>query len=431
MIKKACVFVVGLCVLYALPVSAAFAQNAQEVPRPKPIDRGGETPAQERYIDEKAAETTSPEPVRTEAGEVALPQKDDASESLTVANWGGAYGKAFESAILKPFATENRIIIESISFQGPRGNELSVIEKSDVAPDVVELSALAIGKACDADLIEKIDASTLRPGPNGEAAADDFVAGGLHACGVGTFAWSSLVISTARTKKGRGATSLKQVFSTKAFPGKRAFIKSPRYVFEMALLADGVAPQDIYSVLGSAEGLERVFKKLSELGDSILWLDDAKQAMAQLKSGKAKFAQTFTGRAFFERAKGFEFYPISNGQIYTVNYLAIPKKARARDKARSLLTFATSPERLAAVSALNPYGPMRRSAVDLVKRHALVDIPLDSYLATNSKTLANALAFDEAWWAANGGRMVTAFSEWLAPKPKEPEGPPEAKPKTP
>ena len=43
----------------------------------------------------------------------------------------------------------------------------------------------------------------------------------------------------------------------------------------MALLADGVAPNDVYPMLASDAGMARAFAKLASLGRSLTWYDTA------------------------------------------------------------------------------------------------------------------------------------------------------------
>ena len=40
---------------------------------------------------------------------------------------------------------------------------------------------------------------------------------------------------------------------------------------EFALIADGVAPGDVYKVLATSEGVDRAFRKLDQLKPYIVW----------------------------------------------------------------------------------------------------------------------------------------------------------------
>lgn len=60
------------------------------------------------------------------------------------------------------------------------------------------------------------------------------------------------------------------------FPGKRGLRKGAKYALEVALLADGVAPDELYDVLGTPEGVDRAFAKLDELRPNLIWWKQAR-----------------------------------------------------------------------------------------------------------------------------------------------------------
>ncbi len=54
-------------------------------------------------------------------------------------------------------------------------------------------------------------------------------------------------------------------------PGRRGLHFGARTTLEIALLADGVAPQDVYSTLSTQAGVDRAFRKLDLLRPYIVW----------------------------------------------------------------------------------------------------------------------------------------------------------------
>ena len=55
------------------------------------------------------------------------------------------------------------------------------------------------------------------------------------------------------------------------YPGKRGLRRSAETNLEFALLADGVAPGDVYKTLRTSEGVDRAFRKLDQLKPYIVW----------------------------------------------------------------------------------------------------------------------------------------------------------------
>src|SRR3546814_1178814 len=85
--------------------------------------------------------------------------------------------------------------------------------------------------------------------------SDDFLPAAVHECGVGAFVWSTVLAYNGKTMK-TAPTSWADFWDVKKFPGKRGMRKGARYNLEFALMADGVAPGDVYKTLSAPEGVE-------------------------------------------------------------------------------------------------------------------------------------------------------------------------------
>ncbi|NVN36852.1 extracellular solute-binding protein [Komagataeibacter swingsii] len=70
------------------------------------------------------------------------------------------------------------------------------------------------------------------------------------------------------------------------FPGKRGLRRDPRTTLEIALMADGVAPGDVYSQLATPQGVDRAFRKLSQLRPYITWWSSPADAASILEHGQ-------------------------------------------------------------------------------------------------------------------------------------------------
>ena len=77
--------------------------------------------------------------------------------------------------------------------------------------------------------------------------------------------------------------SLEDFFDVRTFPGKRGLPHHPRYVLEMALMADGVTPDQVYTELATEDGRKRAFAKLDTIRKHVVWLRSAKASVAALK----------------------------------------------------------------------------------------------------------------------------------------------------
>ena len=262
--------------------------------------------------------------------------------------------------------------------------------------DVVDLSSSALGALCNDGLLETIEASSLGAAPSGESAEQDFFTGGLSSCGVASVAWST-AIAFDRQAFPRRSPAKSPISSTlKRFPGKRALPNRPRYTLELALLADGVDPANVYTELATPEGVDRAFKALDKIKNDTFWWDNAQEPISWLLEKKAVMAAGYSGR-IFRAAVGDSkrFGVIWDGQVYDLDLWAIPKGAKNKDGAKRFIVFASDPARLAAQAELIAYGPMRKSALQLVGKHPVINVEMKDFLPTSPDNFKKALKFDD------------------------------------
>lgn len=346
--------------------------------------------------------------------------------TLNVATWGGAYGQSQEIALFEPFAKKTGTSVATEIYDGSLAKLKTMISGRNASVDVVDLSAGTLGILCSDGLLEKIDTSSLSAPPDGQSIEADFLTGGLSACGVASVAWSTAIAFDRKAFGKNQPTKISALLDKARFPGKRALPNTPRYTLELALLADGVLPEDVYHELGTEAGVDRAFAALDKIKKDILFWDNAGQPISWLLEKKVVMAAGYSGRIFRavvgdRRRLGI----LWDGQIYDVDAWAIPKSAKNKKEAMRFISFATEPAQLAAQAQLIAYGPMRKSAVQLVGKHPVIGVEMGKFLPTAPDNLKKALQFDEAWWDENGLTLDKRFAEWRAGTKKEakPEDP--------
>lgn len=347
------------------------------------------------------------------AGLCASPNTSRAQNTLSVATWGGAYGQAQEIALFEPFAKETGTVIATEIYDGDLGKLKTMIDGSGSPVDVVDVSAGALGTLCKDGLLETIDVASFSTNGAGSD-DDDFFAGSLSECGVAALAWSTALAFNRRAFRKGEPTNISALLDTARFPGKRALPKKPRYTLELALLADGVPPERVYSELATAEGADRAFAALDKIKDDVLLWDKAEQPITWLLENKAVMATSYSGRIFRAAVGDRNIGVLWDGQVYDVDAWAIPKTSENKKDALRFIQFATSPAQLAAQAELTAYGPMRKSAVQLVGRHPVINVEMQEFLPTTPANFQKALKFDELWWQQNGALLKQRFAAWQA-----------------
>jgi len=297
--------------------------------------------------------------------------------TLSVATWGGAYGQSQEIALFEPFAKQTGTAIATEIYDGSLAKLKTMIDGSSTPVDVIDVSAGTLGTLCGDGLLERIETSSLGAPSDGQSIEEDFLAGGLSACGVASVAWSTAIAFDRKAFSKGEPNKISALLEKARFPGKRALPNNPRYTLELALLADGVPPEDVYSELGTEAGVDRAFAALDKIKDDILFWDSAGQPISWLLEKKAVMVAGYSGRIF--RAAVGDRRRIGvlwDGQIYDVDAWAIPKAAKNKKEAMRFISFATQPAQLAAQAQLIAYGPMRKSAVQLVGKHPVINVEM-------------------------------------------------------
>jgi putative spermidine/putrescine transport system substrate-binding protein len=339
-----------------------------------------------------------------------------AEDTLSIATWGGAYSQSQEIAFFEPYAKETGTSVSTEIYDGTLAKLKAMIGGDAPTVDVVDVSAATLGSLCNDGLLEPIEAASLGAAPSGESAEQDFYSGALSSCGVASVAWSTAIAYDRQAFSKAQPTQIADLLDLKRFPGKRALPDSGRYTLELALLADGVDPADVYTALATPEGADRAFKALDKIKGEIYWWDAAQEPIIWLLERKVVMAAGYSGR-IFRAAVGDRqrVGVIWDGQIYDLDLWAIPKGAKNKDGAMRFISFATDPARLAAQAQLIAYGPMRKSALDLVGKHPVIDVEMKAFLPTAPDNFKKALKFDDSWWNANGDELQKRFAEWRGP----------------
>lgn len=348
------------------------------------------------------------------------------ADDLAVVTWDGAYEDSQQIAYFTPFTEKTGIPIATESYDGSLEAIKKIIAEKGAA-DVIDVSSGVLTKLCNEELLAPIDVEKLPPAAGGNGNPDtsdpattastsadaDFIDGGVSSCGVASVAWAATIVFDKETYGGKTPSKAADFFDPKAFPGKRALPKGPRYTLELALLSDGVTPSDVYSTLATPEGLDRAFAALDKIRTDIVWWTKPATPLKLIRNGKAAMGIAYTGRIFRSAVEAPSHIGIVwDGQVYDLDHWAIPKTSGRKKEAAEFISFASRPDRLAAHAALTAYGPARKSAIPLVGAHPVVGVEMARFLPTAPSHFETALHFDQGWWDEHGKAIEERFEAW-------------------
>jgi putative spermidine/putrescine transport system substrate-binding protein len=328
-----------------------------------------------------------------------------AAEELTIASWGGSYASSQREAYFVPFTRATGIAIAEQEYNGELDKLRQMVASGSVTWDIVDVDTATAVRGCNDGLLEAIDWSRIGD-------RSKFIPGAALDCGVGSVVWALVFAYDGdRIAVADGPTSWADFWSIKTWPGKRGLRRTPVGNLELALLADGVPREQVYATLRSDEGVARAFAKLDEIKSQIAWWETGEDAPKLLLDGTVVMTTAYNGRIYSAaKSQGRNLAIVWEGQLYDLDYWAIPKGAGNSDLAYRFIAFASDPSVMARQSDFISYGPVHVEAITAVDPAVLPHLP------TAPDNFANALPSDYDFWAEKQDELTERFNAWLEEK---------------
>ncbi|NMJ41045.1 ABC transporter substrate-binding protein [Roseomonas sp. JC162] len=320
---------------------------------------------------------------------------------LTVVSWGGAYQDAQREVYFRPFQqqTRNRLLEET--WDGGIGVLRSRIASGANTWDVVQVESEELLIGADEGLFEPLDWAAI-------GGKDAYIAEAVNDYGVGAILYS-FIIAYDRARMAQGPANWADFFDTARFPGKRGMRKGPKTTLEMALMADGVAPAQVYEVLGTPAGVDRAFRKLDSIKADIAWFERGSQPPQWLAAGEVTLTVAYNGRISAANATdGRNFAIVWTNNIFTLDSWVIMKGSPNKAKAVEFLKFVGQPAVQAGLPPKIPYGVTAKGVNERLPAEVLANLP------TAPQNIANALQLSDRFWLDNLDRLTQRFNTWVS-----------------
>jgi putative spermidine/putrescine transport system substrate-binding protein len=319
--------------------------------------------------------------------------------TATIADPGGALTKGLAVALYEPFRKYTGIDVKQLAREAePIATVKSMVEAKSVFWDSTTLTSQARLVLSPLGLLEPLKWDSLpfaKAELLPEAVAPDWIGNWLFA--------AVLSYRTDRFASGKEPKSWADFFDVKGFPGRRAMWKNPVWTLEEALVADGVAPKDLYPL-----DVARAFKKLDTIKRNInVWYTGGAQATQLIQSGEVDLMAIWNTRA---QGAIDSKAPVAiewNQAFSGVEGFAIPKGAPNAENAQKFICFSSWAENQAAWTAYTSIAPTNRNAFQFVPKERF------SSLATAPGNAERLIATDFNWWAKNLSAVQEKFDEWL------------------
>ncbi len=316
-----------------------------------------------------------------------------AGQTLVFASWGGAYQDAQRASYCDPFAAETGArVVQDGPMNAARFR--TMIESGTPDWDVADITINQVMTYARDNLLERIDTGVV----DVSRIAPQF----RHEYGVGCIAWSyNLAYNTRVFPAGRRPSSWADLFDLKRFPGKRTLLDQGTANLEAALMADGVAPKDLYPL-----DLDRAFRKLDSIkAQTVFWTTNS-QSQQLFVDEEVALGIILNGRAYDAAKKGAEIAVSWEQNIQSVDYLVVPRGSRHKAAAMKLIDVMTRAENQAKLANLIAYAPTNPAA------YSAIDPKLGAWLSTSPENASKGFVIDALWWRDNERRIIERWAAW-------------------
>jgi putative spermidine/putrescine transport system substrate-binding protein len=316
-----------------------------------------------------------------------------AGRPVVFCSWGGAYQDAEKICYCDPFAAKTGATVLQ---DGPMNMAkfLAMVESGQPVWDVgdITLDFLHAGKRKNA--FEKLDFKQIDVARVDPVFVDDY--------GIGNISFSyNIGYNTKLIKQGEQPKSWAEAFDVKRFPAPRSFINRCVPMIEVALLADGVAPEKLYPL-----DVDRAFKKLDMIKDHTVWWDTNSQSQEFIIDGQAAFGIILNGRIYDAVKKGGPIGIEWNQNIQSAGYWVILRGSKNIDAAHGLINEMTVAENQAKLANMIAYSPTNPAAFKDV------DPKISSWLSTEPSNAKKGIMLNGAYWAEHQAAVTERWNAW-------------------
>jgi putative spermidine/putrescine transport system substrate-binding protein len=330
------------------------------------------------------------------AADAAAQQRD-----LTVVSWGGAYQDAQREVYFRPWAQARGQRMLEETWDGGVGVLRARIQSGANTWDVVQVESEELLLGCEEGLFERLDFAAI-------GGRDNYIPQAVHECGVGAI-YYSFVLAWDRARLREAPGGWAAFFDTQRIPGRRGLRRGPKTTLEIALLADGVPPDQVYRVLATEAGVDRAFRKLDSIKRDLAWWERGSQPAQWLAAGEVAMTNAYNGRiAAANTNDGRDFGIAWSQNLYTLDSWVIMRGSPNRQRALDFLGFVGQAQVQAGLPPRIPYGVTARGANALVPPNVLAQLP------TAPQNAEAALQIDDRFWLDNLDRLNQRFNAWVS-----------------
>ncbi|MER9566928.1 extracellular solute-binding protein [Mesorhizobium sp. M0571] len=311
---------------------------------------------------------------------------EDAVTEIRILESGGASGDSIEKGYITPFTQKTGVKVFRENPSGI-GKLQAMLASGNISAVLFELVGTEVQQAKALNLLEPLDWDAIAPLPIFPDSRDGYALG---------YQYYSTILTWRKDAK--APANWADFWNVKDFPGKRALPDMAFYAIPIALLADGVKPDQLYPL-----DLDRAFKSLKKLSpDVAVWWATGAQPPQLLNDNEVQYAVAWSGRVTTEPKLDYSF----NQGLIDTSFFTVPRGANPAQKAAAmkLLHEMTVPENQAAAASVISYTGNSPNLDALLPKDRIGQFPT----AKQNKDVQ--VGYDYKWWVEHGKE---AEERWL------------------
>lgn len=316
---------------------------------------------------------------------------DLSGETLTFVAFGGDQQDAQTEAWLDPFEELTGVTFEQdSSYDNARIS--AQVESGNVIWDVNQNLSYFVNQQCGTlyEELENVDLSNIQ---------EDLVS---NDCGVPVLQLAVVIMYDEEAYPDEQPETWADFFDLERFPGTRSMLNYSTYNLEATLLADGVAPEDLYPL-----DVDRALDKLETIRDEIVWAESPAQLMENIVTGEADMIVSFSARGYTAAQTMDSLRAVWNQALFDWDNLAILKGSENKEAAEAFLSYIAQPEPQSRIAEIFPYG------MTTVDADPELDELASEWFVNNPEYQSGRVNIDKAFWAENDVEINEQWADWV------------------
>lgn len=222
-------------------------------------------------------------------------------------------------------------------------------------------------------------------------------------CGIPVTASPILLAYDKRSVGANEPKTYADLFDTTAWPGKRAVPADEiQYLLPMALLADGVAPADVYPL-----DVDRAFKKLESIKNDLIFYPTNSASQQMMEGQQAVMCFCFSGRVYAaNKSSGPHWAVATDTPIAGLTVMGLVKGSKNADVATGAMNYYLGKDQQETFQEETTYPAVNREARPTLNELAK---PLDAMNPPFSPPLGT----NDEYWKQNREALTDRWITWM------------------